>query len=153
MAHLRVKKHSVNHLFYKGLCASEKWNTAWIMYFTRVCVRPSKETQRESRISQGFVCPRVKKHSVNHAFYKVSTTSKYWNRPPITYFTRFRARRSSETRCESRILRSFEDIEALKHAAHHAFYMVLTTSKYWDRPRITHFRTFRGHRSIETRRE
>ena len=31
---------------------------------------PSKETQRESRILRGFVCCRVKKHSVNHVFYE-----------------------------------------------------------------------------------
>ena len=30
----------------------------------------SKETQRESCILRGFVCCRVKKHSVNHVFYE-----------------------------------------------------------------------------------
>ena len=84
----RLMKHSVNQVFYKGLYASEDRDAAWITYFTRVCVPPSKETQRESRISRGFVCLRknntqreshlsrmflrirVQKRSVNQVFYK-----------------------------------------------------------------------------------
>jgi hypothetical protein len=31
----RIKKHNTNHVFYEGLCASEKRNAAWITYFTR----------------------------------------------------------------------------------------------------------------------
>jgi len=66
----RAKKRSVNHVFYEGLCASEQRNKAWITYFTRVCVCPTKETQHESRILRGFVCCRAKKQSMNHVFYE-----------------------------------------------------------------------------------
>ena len=38
---LRLKKQSVNHIFYEGLCASEQRITARITYFTRVCVPTS----------------------------------------------------------------------------------------------------------------
>ena len=36
----------------------------------KVCVPQTKETQRESYILQGLVCLRLKKHSVNHVFYE-----------------------------------------------------------------------------------
>ena len=68
--------------------------------------------------------------AANHAFCEVSSTSKHWNTPRITYFTRFRALRSIETRRESRILRGFEHFEALEQAANHAFYEVSSTSKH-----------------------
>ena len=124
-----LKKHNVNHVCYKGLCASEDRDAAWIMYFTRVCVPPRTETQRESRISQGFVCLRLKKHSVNHVFYKDLCASEQRNTACITYFTRVCVLQNKETQCESRILQRFVCLRGQRRSVNHVFYKGLCASE------------------------
>jgi hypothetical protein len=152
-AHFEALKQAANHAFYEVLSTSKHWNRPRITHFTSFRWIQSIETDRESRILRGFYEIEASKHAANHAFYEVSSTSKHWNRPRITHFTRFWALRSIETGRESRILRGFDEFKALKQAANHAFYEVSMKSKHWNTPRITHFTRFRAPRSIETRRE
>jgi hypothetical protein len=50
--------------------------------------------------------PRVLKHAVNHVFYEVLSTSKHWNTPRITYFTRFWAELSKTELCKTELCKT-----------------------------------------------
>ena len=125
--HFEALKQAANHAFYEVSSTSKHWNSPRITHCTRFRALRNIETARESRILRGFEHFEALKQAANHAFCEVSSTSKHWNTPRITYFTRFRALRSIETRRESRILRGFYEFKALKQAANHAFYEVCKT--------------------------
>jgi hypothetical protein len=126
---LRAVKPSVIHVSYEGLRASEQWNAAWIMYFTKVCVLQRKETQRESRILRGFVCLWIKERSVNHVFYEGLCASEQWDAAWLTYFTRVCVPQRSETRRESCILRGFVWLRIKKQNVNFVFYEGLCASE------------------------
>ena len=107
-------KQGVNHVFCGFLSASKQCNRAWIMYFAGFWALRGNETERESRILQAFERFEAMKQSVNHAFCKVLSVSKHWNTAWITYFARFWALWSIETRRESRIFRGFDHFESLQ---------------------------------------
>ena len=104
------------------------------MYFTRVCVPPKTETQRESHILQAFV-RLLKKHSVNHVFCGVLSAVTQWNRAWIMYFA------------------FFERFEAVQQSVNHVFCRVLSASRQWNRAWITYFAGFWTLRSNEAERE